>query len=60
MGWIKRNRFWFEHHDLYIEPTEEEKMIAYMKANYTRDSTRNILMATAVLQGMLSYHDRRR
>lgn len=25
MGWIKRNKFWYDHHILYIEPTEEEK-----------------------------------
>lgn len=27
MGWIRKHMFLYEHHRLYIEPTEEEKII---------------------------------
>lgn len=37
MGWIRRNRFWYEHHDLYVEPTEEQKELSRLsKLEYER------------------------
>lgn len=46
MGWIRKNMFWYEHHELYIEPTEEEKIIK--EAEYRRFKHRvGHLMATA-------------
>lgn len=57
MGWIKRNWFWYEHHTLYIEPTEEEKRLNENTYRKTNKQIGHLLAATAILSSM---NDKRR
>ena len=48
MGWIKRNWFWYTHHDLWIEPTEEQKEQARIIRKRARKKF-GMFMATAMV-----------
>ena len=51
MGWIKRNWFWYTHHSLYVEPTEEEKERDRVKARKSKMSLAAIMGMTHALTG---------
>ena len=54
MGWIKRNRFWFNHHDIYIEPTEEQKEIERKAVEEFRKYSKTKLMQIMAMTSALS------
>lgn len=54
MGWIRRNRFWFNHHDIYVEPTEEQKEIDRQNSEYYKKYGKTKLMQIMAMTSALS------
>lgn len=49
MGWIKRHWFWYTHHSLYIESTEEQKAVARRKSKMSRQQLGMVMASAMVL-----------
>lgn len=49
LGWIRRHWFWYTHHNLYIEPTPEQKARLLLQRKYSR---RQFAMVMAVAMAL--------
>lgn len=52
MGWIRKNWFWYEHHELHIEPTNEEKRIRQAEFRRFKYRAGQLITSAMILANM--------
>ena len=52
MGWIRKNWFWYTHHCIYVEPTEEQKKLYDIEHKKTMTSLAELCVVSSIIRTM--------